>query len=369
MIVIEREVIVVPGLLSLTTCSLNQGLDEGVAAVTVTPPVPVPPPPALTVSINVVVRVRPPPVPVIVTFTVPVVAVLEAVRVSVLLVPVGVAGLNVAVTPVGRPLAVNDTPLANPPVREIVIVLVPFAPRLIVSPEGFADRAKSATGGALTVSIKVVVWDRPPPVPVIVTFTTPVVAVLEAARVSVLLVLVVDAGLKVAVTPLSKLLALNATLLVKPPERVILIMAAPLAPRFTVRLEGFADNVKSGIGGALIVSVKVVLRVSPPPMPVIVMFNVPVAAVLEAAKVSVLLVPVTAAGLKVAVAPLGKPLALKETLPVNPPERVIVMVLVPLAPRFTVRLDGFAESAKFGLLLGGPYQLRRTVSACLPRGL
>src|SRR5262245_5782759 len=105
------------------TCSLNQGLEDVIAGVTVTPPVP-PPPPVLTVSINVVVRVRPPPVPVMFTFTIPVVAVLEAASVRRLLAPVADAGLNVAVTPAGNPVALNATLLVNPPERVMLIVLV-----------------------------------------------------------------------------------------------------------------------------------------------------------------------------------------------------------------------------------------------------
>src|SRR5262245_16337597 len=124
--VIEREVI---GslLLSLMTCSLNQGLDDVIAGVTVTPPVPVPPP-AITVRIKVVLRVSPPPVPLTVKFTVPGAATLEAVRVRILLALVVEAGLNAAVTPLDNPVALNATELVNPPVRIIETVLVPLAP-------------------------------------------------------------------------------------------------------------------------------------------------------------------------------------------------------------------------------------------------
>jgi hypothetical protein len=48
--------------------------------------------------------------------------------------------------------------------------------------------------------------------------------------------------------------------------------------------------------------------------------------------VSTLLFPVVEGGLKLGVTPAGNPLALKATLPVNPPVRVIVIVLIPLAP-------------------------------------
>jgi len=91
----------------------------------------------------------------------------------------------------------------------------------------------------------------------------------------------------------------------------------------------------------------VVVRVSPPPVPVTVTLVIPVAALLDADRVSVLLVPVVDDGLNVAVIPLGNPLALKATPDENPPLRVIVIALVPLAPRLIVRLVGVAESVKF----------------------
>jgi len=213
------------------------------AGVTVTPPVPVS---AFTVRLKVMARVRPPPVPLTVTFTVPVVAALEAASVSVLLVPVAEAGLNVAVTPLGAPVALKATALVKPPVRVMVIVLAPLAPRFTVRLAGLAERVKLGAGGALTVRTNVVERVSPPPEPLMVTLVIPVAAALDAARVNALLPPVVEAGLKVAVTPLGNPLALKATALVKPPVRVMVIVLAPLAPRFMVRFEGEADNVKPG---------------------------------------------------------------------------------------------------------------------------
>jgi hypothetical protein len=98
----------------------------------------------------VAVRVSPPPVPVMVTAAAPRVAVLDAVNVNTLLVPVAEAGLNMAETPAGNPLALKATPPVNP-LRVIVIALVPPAPRLTIKFEGFAESAKSgAVGVALT---------------------------------------------------------------------------------------------------------------------------------------------------------------------------------------------------------------------------
>jgi len=73
------------------------------------------------------VWVRLPDVPVIVTVAGPTVAVLDAVRVSVLLV-VAVAGLKDAVTPAGRPLAERETDPLKLLSGVTVMVLVPDAP-------------------------------------------------------------------------------------------------------------------------------------------------------------------------------------------------------------------------------------------------
>jgi hypothetical protein len=76
----------------------------------------------------VVVRVSPPPVPVTVTVAEPSVAVPEAVSANAPLFPVVEAGLKLAVTPAGSPLALSATLLVKPPVRAIVIALIPLAP-------------------------------------------------------------------------------------------------------------------------------------------------------------------------------------------------------------------------------------------------
>ena len=75
---------------------------------------------------------------------------------------------------------------------------------------------------------------------------------------------------------------------------------------------------------------------------------VPVVAVLLAVKVRTL---VDLVGLvpNEAVTPLGNAEFERVTDPVNPPEGVTVMVLLPLVPCFTVKLEGDAESEKFGL--------------------
>src|SRR5262245_3867972 len=103
--------------------------------------------------------------------------------------------------------------------------------------------------------------------------------------------------------------------------------------------------VKSGEFGFTTVSETVVVWVSEPDVPVMVTVKVPVAAVALAVKVTVL-VEVVGFVPKVAVTPEGKPEAERVTLPVNPPEGVTVIVLLPLAPWFTLTLAGEADSEK-----------------------
>ena len=86
-----------------------------------------------------------------VTLAVPVVALLLAVRVNVLLL-VAEAGLNDAVTPLGKPEAVRLTLPVKPFNAETEIVLVPLAPCVIAKLEGDAERLKSAVAAGVNVA-------------------------------------------------------------------------------------------------------------------------------------------------------------------------------------------------------------------------
>lgn len=83
-------------------------------------------------------------------------------------------------------------------------------------------------------------------------------------------------------------------------------------------------------------------------VPETVTVTVPEAAVLLAAKVTVLL-PVAGLGLKEAVTPLGKPDADILTLLLKPFAGVMVIVLLPLDACATVKLLGEADKEKSGL--------------------
>ena len=92
-----------------------------------------------------------------------------------------------------------------------------------------------------------------------------------------------------------------------------------------------AAKEKSGLAGALTVTLTAVEAESVPLEPEIVTVAVPVAAVLDAENVTVL-VPAVDAGLKEAVTPAGNPLALSVTLPLKPPLGVTETVSVAVEP-------------------------------------
>jgi len=174
------------------------------------------------------------------------------------------------------------------------------------------------------------------------------VAVLVEVNVNVL---VPVAGLvpKAAVVPAPMPVAESVTAPVNPPEGVMVTVVAPVAPRATLTLVGEALKAKLGVAAALTVRLTAAVCVRLPEVPVIVTEAVPVVAVELAVKVSVLVV-VAGFGLKAAVTPVGKPVAVIVTLLVNPFKRVMVTVLVPLAPPLViVTLVGDAASEKFAV--------------------
>jgi hypothetical protein len=115
-----------------------------------------------------------------------------------------------------------------------------------------------------------------------------------------------DVGLNVAVTPDGWPLALRATFCAVPLVTAVEIVDDPLEPCWTETLVGFALIEKSFGGGAVTVSVTVVLCVATEPVPVTVIVYGPVAVDAPTASVSVALPPVvTDAGVSVAVVPAG----------------------------------------------------------------
>jgi hypothetical protein len=77
-------------------------------------------------------------------------------------------------------------------------------------------------------------------------------------------------GLNVALTPKGMPLATSEIELLKPPEIDVVMVEVPELPGDTVTEPGLADTVKLGEPPLLTVSVTLVVSVSPPPLPVIV---------------------------------------------------------------------------------------------------
>src|SRR5258706_2350831 len=100
----------------------------------------------------------------------------------------------------------------------------------------------------LTVSATVATWLSEPEVPVPVPLVVPVVAVPEAVRVNVELVVLLLGGVagvveKPALTPLGKPVAESAVAALKPFKLVMAIVLVPFAPWVTVNEEGRAPIV------------------------------------------------------------------------------------------------------------------------------
>ena len=122
------------------------------------------------------------------------------------------------------------------------------------------------------------------------------------------------------------------------------------------------DTVTDGPPPPLVtVRLTVVVAVRLPDVPVMVTVAVPKVAVALAERVSVLVV-VVGFGLNPAVTPLGKPEALRLTLPLNPLIGFTVTVLVPLLPWVMVTLLGLAVRLKSGAEL---VTVRETVVVCV----
>jgi hypothetical protein len=266
----------------------------------------------------VVVWLRLPDVPRTVTVNVPVLAELLAVNLK-LLVPVVVAGLKDAVTPLGKPDADRLTLPKKPFWGLTATVLVPLDPCVTLTLLGESKSAKSPVlDDGFTVSVTKTEFTRLPEAPVIVTVEVPVAAVLLAVNVRTSVVLLVPA-LQPEDTPFGKVESATETVPVKPFTGTSAIVVEPPAPPGVIaRLFGVAVNEKFGVDAALL-TVKLIeaVWVKLPETPVMVMVEVPVAAVLPAVRVSVLVL-VALAGLNDAVTPLGRPEADKAALPLNP---------------------------------------------------
>jgi hypothetical protein len=128
------------------------------------------------------------------------------------------------------------------------------------------------------------------------------------------------AGEKLAVAPVGNPLALSVTTPVNPFSAAMLAVYVVALPTVTVRVPGLPEIVKSaGDGGAFSTKLTVVVCVTLPLIPVIVSVEVPTGVLPVVITVNVEFpAPITVAGEKLAVAPVGNPLALSVTTPPNP---------------------------------------------------
>ena len=180
---------------------------------------------------------------------------------------------------------------------------------------------------------------RFPDFPVIVIVTVPVAALRVVDKVNVLEP-VAGFGLKDAVVPLCMPEAESVTFPAKPLLGVMVMMTVPLLLRPILRLAGVADKLK--FGAATTARESVVELLTLPLTPLMVTVKVPMAALLLAVKVKVLVLEVLA-GLNDAVTPPGRPEAERLTAPLNPLSGVTVMVLLTCAPCVTPSPAGAAE--------------------------
>lgn len=152
------------------------------------------------------------------------------------------------------------------------------------------------------------------------------VTLMVPVPVAVLLALIVNVvPLTVTVTPELVLVAARVTVPVKPPVSVT-VMASVTLP-LSASVSEAAEGVSVNPGLAVTVREIVVVAVVLPEVPVIVTVDVPTVAVLLAVKVTTL-VEVVGLVPKLAVTPLGSPLAVKVTGLTS----VTVIVSVPVAP-------------------------------------
>jgi hypothetical protein len=169
----------------------------------------------------------------------------------------------------------------------------------------------------------------------------------------------IEVGEKLVVNPLGEEDAESDTVPVKPLRALTVIVEVPEYPLLIISDVGEAEIEKSGV---VTCTFTVMLCTTDPLVPVTVTGNVP--AVCEAGTVIVSVEvpepPVTEVGFSVVVHPDGKPLVARPTVPVNPFDGLIVIVVVPLYVLevfITIGL-GIAETEKSGVVTGAKFVVR-----------
>ena len=270
---------------------------------------------AVTVTVNGTVAIRLPEVPLIINWDIIAAAELATVSVNVLFAVV-LAGLNEAVTPAGKPVAVKATVPLNPVCGATVMVAVPVPPTPTV--KLVTEELSLKPGIAATVKAMAVCAERAPDVPVMVRVAGPTTAEAAAESFS-------EVPVNAAVTPVGNPLMVSTGVPVKPLSAVTVIVLVPDEPCVTLKLAGAAPRVK--LDPAFTVKLNVAVAKDVPEVPVTVTVLVPGVAPDAALKVATLVVAVVA-GLNETVTPVGRVEVVSVTLPVKPFLGVTVIVLV-----------------------------------------
>jgi hypothetical protein len=274
-------------------------------------------PGAATVTFKVGRAEMRPYVPVMVAAAVASGAAAAAVSVRVL-VEVVLAGLNTAVTPLGKPAIERLTAPVKPFSGVKVTVLVADIPCPTLTLAGDAASEKVGAASVRTkVALAEMLPDVPAAVPVTVNVVVPSGAELPAVSVSVL-VDVALAGLNAAVTPVGNPAITKLTAPVNPFAGFTMSALVTDVPCPMLKVAGASVRVKLGGGGGVTVTAIVRDPVRLPEVPLMVTWDAPCAAQLDAVRVRVL-VEVVLAGLKDAVTPEGKPDAANVAVPPKPP--------------------------------------------------
>jgi hypothetical protein len=143
----------------------------------------------------------------------------------------------------------------------------------------------------------------------------------------------------------------------KPPVIVVVIVTVPDDLLATVIELGDAETLRPAVTPDVTVSETVVVCVTPPPVPVMVMLYVPAATVDATVNVAVEVPDPGAAiddGLKPTVTPLGMPDAVSATAASNPFDTVEVIVNDPLLPAATEIAEGEADNVNDGFCVDDP---------------
>ncbi len=215
----------------------------------------------------------------------------------------------------------------------------------------------------------VVVLVRPPPAPVMVMVWVPVLARVVVLNVRVdVPVPVTDVGLKVAVTPVGRVLVEKATAESNPPATVLVMVEVTELPLTTPTEVGEALSLKVSPAGKVTVRETVVVCTRLPLVPVTVIAYVPVAMVEGTVKVRIELpAPVMGLTLKAAVTPVGMPDAVKVIAESKLFTTALVIVDVPLLPCTTETEVGEAERLKLGVVDTPTRALIRLAPFMLPQ--